>query len=411
MEDEAPDITSGSNSVGREPNTGRRARSRRTVAVHDPSPESGGRQRLAAVIFDMDGLLLESESRWRVAESEAARRLNLPYTEADFERTMGMRMRDIAHRWYSQNPWSPTPDPTPDEVAGQVIDRVIELVADAEPLPGVMEAVDLMHELGLRIALCSSSDERLVAAATEALGLAHRFELMHSAEHDLHGKPHPQPYLSTASKLGIAPERCLAIEDSVAGCMSAKSAGMAVVAVPDPAQWGSERFGFVDLMLPSLEYLDAKAVVRLETGIPSPSLSRPRFHLAFPVDDLDQARWFYGQVLGCREGRSDSTWADFDLWGHQIVAHLDPSGPPVPVTNDVDGDQVPASHFGLVLPLGAWYHTVARLQEANIPFLMEPKVRFEGLPGEQHTCFVRDPAGNALEFKAFVDDRQVFSID
>jgi HAD superfamily hydrolase (TIGR01509 family) len=361
------------------------------------------------VIFDMDGVLLESESRWRIAEAEAAARLGLPHTDADFEQTMGMRMRDIARRWYGEHPWSPIPDPTPDEVADQVIDRVIELVADAEPLPGVVEAIDLMHELGLRVALCSSSDDRLITAATEALGLADRFEVLHSAEHDLHGKPHPEPYLSTASKLGVNPGSCLAIEDSVAGCLSAKSAGMTVVAVPHPALWGSERFGFVDLMLTSLEHLDASAVARLDTGPPSPSLSRPRFHLAFPVDDLDRARWFYGDVLGCPEGRSDTTWVDFDLWGHQIVAHLDPSGPPSSATNDVDGHRVPASHFGLVLPLGAWRHMVSRLRGAGITFLMEPTVRFEGLPGEQHTCFVYDPAGNALEFKAFVDDRQVFS--
>lgn len=366
---------------------------------------------LTAVIFDMDGVLLESESRWRIAEAEAAARLGLPHTEADFEKTMGVRMRDIARRWYGEHPWSPIPDPTPDEVADQVIDRVIELVADAEPLPGVVEAIDLMHELGLRIALCSSSDDRLITAATEALGLADRFELLHSAEHDLHGKPHPEPYLSTASKLGLDPSRCLAVEDSFAGCLSAKSAGMTVVAVPHPTQWGSARFGFVDLMLTTLEHLDATAMARLEVGTPSPSLSRPRFHLAFPVDDLDRARWFYGEVLGCRPGRSDDTWIDFDLWGHQIVAHLDPAGPRSPATNAVDGHEVPASHFGLVLPLGAWHHTVARLRQADIPFLMEPTVRFEGLPGEQHTCFVRDPAGNALELKAFVDDRQVFSVD
>lgn len=370
-----------------------------------------GEPRLTAAIFDMDGLLLESESMWRRAEVEMAAELGLPYTEVDFEQTMGIRMRDVARRWYAEHPWSAVPDPSPDEVADRVVDRVIEMVRDqAEPLPGVIDTIDLMEDLGLRLALCSSSDDRLIKAATEALGLTNRFEVLHSAEHDRHGKPHPQPYLATASELGLDPARCLAFEDSVAGCLSAASAGMTVVAVPDRAQWGSARFGFVDLMLTSLEQMDAETVDRLQSGIATPALSRPRFHLAFPVDDLDLARWFYGRVLGCPEGRSADTWVDFDLWGHQIVAHLDPDGPPRPTTNDVDGHPVPASHFGLVVPLGAWRHLVSRLVEADVPFLMEPTVRFAGMPGEQHTCFVADPAGNALEFKAFVDDRQVFSV-
>ena len=136
------------------------------------------------------------------------------------------------------------------------------------------------------------------------------------------------------------------------------------------------------------------------------------FHLAFPVDDLDRARHFYGTVLGCREGRSSNQWIDFDLFGHQIVAHLRPAGAPAPDPahrNHVDGHAVPIPHFGVVLTMEQFDAFVARLKAANIRFEMEPQVRFKGQVGEQATMFFLDPAGNALEFKAFADLGQVFA--
>ncbi len=360
--------------------------------------------RFDAAVFDMDGLLLESESCWRTAEREASDALGLGLTDDDFRSTMGVRMRDVAKIWFGWQPWE---GPSVEEVADGVVARVIELIADADPLPGVIDALDLLERRGLRLALCSSSDDALIDAAVEALGIADRFELLHSAEHNDFGKPHPDPYLSTAAKLGVAPDRCLAFEDSVNGCLSAKSAGMAVVAVPDADARGSARFGFTDVVLESLAHFDDDVLDALGAGTAIPTLSRPRFHLAFGVDDLDAARGFYGGVLGCQEGRSAATWIDFDLWGHQVVAHLDPVRTEV-TTNDVDGHQVPANHFGLLLPIAAWRDLVDRLTAASVPYVMEPTVRFEGEQGEQHTCFVSDPAGNALEFKAFADDREVF---
>lgn len=135
---------------------------------------------------------------------------------------------------------------------------------------------------------------------------------------------------------------------------------------------------------------------------------RPRFHLAFPVDDLDAARRFYGDVLGCPEGRSADHWIDFDLFGHQIVAHL-VEGRSSRVTNPVDGDDVPVPHFGLLLRPAEWQSLADRLRGAGVEFVIEPHTRFVGEPGEQSTMFVLDPAGNALEFKAFADDRMVFA--
>jgi extradiol dioxygenase family protein len=133
------------------------------------------------------------------------------------------------------------------------------------------------------------------------------------------------------------------------------------------------------------------------------------FHLAFPVHDLAAARAFYGGVLGCPEGRSSEQWIDFDLHGHQIVAHLDPFAKPVAVENAVDGHHVPVPHFGVVLTMADWAPMAERVRAAGVPFGIEPHVRFKGQVGEQATMFFRDPSGNALEFKAFGDDASLFA--
>ena len=136
---------------------------------------------------------------------------------------------------------------------------------------------------------------------------------------------------------------------------------------------------------------------------------RPPFHLAFPVDDLAAARAFYVDVLGCGVGRSSAHWIDFDLFGHQIVAHLTPASAGAEATSRVDAEDVPVRHFGVVLGWDAWHAWEARLRAAGVAFLIEPQTRFAGQVGEQKTLFLRDPAGNALEFKAFKDRSQLFA--
>ncbi len=137
---------------------------------------------------------------------------------------------------------------------------------------------------------------------------------------------------------------------------------------------------------------------------------RPRFHHAFPVHDLAAARGFYGDLLGCPEGRHDEHWVDFDLYGHQIVAHLDASSADrIRTRSDVDGDAVPVPHFGLLLEPDDWEALASRLRDAGTEFVIEPHVRFVGEAGEQSTMFLLDPSGNALEFKSFADDAQVFA--
>ena len=139
-------------------------------------------------------------------------------------------------------------------------------------------------------------------------------------------------------------------------------------------------------------------------------MSLTPFHLAFPVDDLTAARHFYGQTLGCPEGRSSDEWIDFNLFGHQIVAHLKPRNTlGEEHHNAVDGHAVPVPHFGVVLTMQQWHELAERLKAAGQTFQIEPYTRFKGEVGEQATMFFYDPAGNALEFKAFADMSQIFA--
>ena len=133
------------------------------------------------------------------------------------------------------------------------------------------------------------------------------------------------------------------------------------------------------------------------------------FHLAFPVNDLDSARKFYGGVLGCEEGRSSEAWVDFNLYGHQIVTHLAPDSAGVKASNPVDADNVPIPHFGIVLPMDDWKALAEKLTSKGVKFIIEPKIRFAGEIGEQATMFFLDPSGNALEFKGFNDFSLVFA--
>ncbi|TNE31425.1 MAG: glyoxalase [Alphaproteobacteria bacterium] len=133
------------------------------------------------------------------------------------------------------------------------------------------------------------------------------------------------------------------------------------------------------------------------------------FHLAFPVDDLAAARAFYGGAMGCAEGRSSDEWIDFDFYGHQIVTHLAPGEAGDRASNHVDGHGVPVPHFGIVLTMEDWQALADRLRAAGTEFVIEPTIRFKGLPGEQATMFFRDPAGNALEMKAFASDDMLFA--
>ena len=134
------------------------------------------------------------------------------------------------------------------------------------------------------------------------------------------------------------------------------------------------------------------------------------FHLAFPVDNFEKTREFYTKALGCNEGRSSDRWIDFDMYGHQVVAHLVDELDQV-ATNAVDGDDVPSSHFGVILEMEQWNQLADNLVKLGIEFIIEPHTRFKGEPGEQSTMFLLDPCGNAIEFKAFKSDDMIFAVD
>ena len=136
--------------------------------------------------------------------------------------------------------------------------------------------------------------------------------------------------------------------------------------------------------------------------------SIPRFHIAFPVHNLESAREFYVDILGCESGRESDSWIDFNLYGHQIVAHLSPDDCSPVSTNPVDKDDIPCRHFGVILEWGQWEVLQNRIKKLEHRFLVEPKIRFKSKPGEQGTFFINDPSGNALEFKSFKNDSMVF---
>jgi uncharacterized protein len=144
-------------------------------------------------------------------------------------------------------------------------------------------------------------------------------------------------------------------------------------------------------------------------SIPQSAPKQALFHLAFPVRDIAEARSFYGELLGCPEGRSAPDWVDFDFYGHQIVAHLAPDECGHRAANAVDGHDVPVRHFGGILPMHEWEALASKLQSVGTQFVIEPYVRFKGEVGEQATMFFLDPSGNALEFKAFGDLAQLFA--
>lgn len=209
-----------------------------------------------AAIFDMDGLLIDSEPLWRRAEVQAFRAVGLDLTEDDCRVTTGMRIDDVVGHWFERRPW---PGKPVSAVAADVLERVCELIRrQGSALPGVAEALATVRGAGLRVALATSSPQSVIDAVLRRLGLQDAFEIVASAADEERGKPDPAVYLSTARRLGVEPARCIAFEDSVAGVASARAAGMKVVAVPAPESFDLPAFDLADLKLPSLAELSAE---------------------------------------------------------------------------------------------------------------------------------------------------------
>jgi sugar-phosphatase len=223
----------------------------------DPEP-------FAAAIFDMDGLLVDSEPLWREAEIEILGELGVPVADDDCRRTKGMFVDEVTRYWFERFPWE---GPDAAQVAVRVVDRVIELVvAKGVRRPGVDDALSLCRRHGMRIALASSSQYRLIERVLDHFALADSFELVHSAEDEPYGKPHPGVFLTTAEKLGVTPDRCLVWEDSPAGVLAAKAARMTCIAVPEPSERELATVRIADAVLASLEEADESLWARLAAG-------------------------------------------------------------------------------------------------------------------------------------------------
>ncbi len=220
-----------------------------------PHPVPAG---FAASIFDMDGLLIDSEILWHEAEIEILGGLGVPLAVEGCRSTKGMFVHEVTEHWYRLYPWT---GPAPDEVAVTIVDRVIELILTKGALkPGAVHAIDLCAERGLALAVASSSQYRLIDAALEHFDLRRRFALVHSAEDEPYGKPHPAVFLTTASELGAAPRQCLVWEDAPAGVLAAKAASMACIAVPELGEGHHPAFALADLVVHSLLEVDGAAL-------------------------------------------------------------------------------------------------------------------------------------------------------
>jgi sugar-phosphatase len=208
---------------------------------------------IEAVIFDMDGVLVDSEPLWREVEREVFARVGVHLTDEEMVETMGVRIDEVVARRYRRHPWD---GPSREEVVGAVLQGMERAIADGAVLrDGAHEAIDRFARYGLRLALASSSPARIIEAVLRAGGLEGRFEVVHSAEEERLGKPDPAVYLTTAAKLGVPPEGCLAVEDSENGVRAAKAAGMVCVAIPESPPAGGG-FAGADLVLRSIADLD-----------------------------------------------------------------------------------------------------------------------------------------------------------
>lgn len=229
-----------------------------------------GRQ-FDAAIFDLDGLLIDSEPLWQQAEIEGFGAVGVPLTRQQAQETLGLRSDDVVRLRYEEFGWDAERHPLA-AVEKRIVRRVIELIGEVgQPMDGVYRALDFVDRQGLRLALASSSRMVIIQAALTALGIADRFEVTYSAEEEPLGKPHPGVYLATARALDLPPAACIAFEDSIAGLASAQAAGMTCVVVPDRSILGDSRLARADLVLSSLAELDENAWARLSPGTDSGS--------------------------------------------------------------------------------------------------------------------------------------------
>lgn len=206
-----------------------------------------------AVIYDMDGVLTDSEPIWKIAMQDVFDQVGCPLTKQDFQRTVGLRIDEVISYWYAVSPW---PDVSPKEVENRIVQRMVELLtAQATPLPGVEESLAYFKSQNLRIGLATSSYKILIDAILDTLNIRHYFDTVHSAEDEVYGKPHPAVYLTAAANLRVEPQKCFVIEDSLNGIISGKAARMTVICVPEKTHTPEPKLNLADHQFDNLNEL------------------------------------------------------------------------------------------------------------------------------------------------------------
>lgn len=223
--------------------------------------ESSPQPRIHTVIFDMDGLLLDTEPLWGVSMNRVAHKHGIPITRERFKETTGLRIYEVTEHWARHYPWQGS---SAHEVADEILDDIIALSKEkATLMPGVSQLLDLLAQRGMKAGLATSSPSRMMHALVDHFGLTHHFQSLVSADEVAVGKPHPAVFLRCAEALGSAPHQCLVLEDSVNGAIAGKAARMTVLAVPDERHWEDPRFSIADFRLPSLALLDAAMLAQI----------------------------------------------------------------------------------------------------------------------------------------------------
>ena len=216
---------------------------------------------LSAVIFDMDGVLVDSEPLWRRAEQQVFAQVGLRLNESLCRRTTGLGLGEVVSYWYHRHPWKLL---TVEQVEQELMQRIIMLLNnESRPLAGIPEILEFFRRRGMKIALASSSHYRVIDAVVDKLAIRNYFNVIHSGEEEAYGKPHPAVYLGAVRKLGVKPFECMAFEDSINGLIAAKAARIKAVAIPDPQSWEAPEYGIADLKLPDLAAFTEEHLERL----------------------------------------------------------------------------------------------------------------------------------------------------